>query len=305
MSCFHPATAYRLTTVFTEKGKSQIVFSFKDIENKPYERISLKCGRCDGCIIDRSRDWAIRCVHEASMYDENCFITLTFAEKYLNESGTLVKSDFQKFMKRLRKKYFGRKIRYYHCGEYGSKMSRPHHHACLFNFDFPDKVLWSERNGVLLYRSEILEKLWPFGFCTVGEVTFESAAYVARYIMKKIHSSDDGSDYVRLVETTGELVEILPEYTTMSRRPGIARDWFAKFSGDVFPKDFVTLAGRKVKSPRYYDLIYDEENPDGFDVIKKKRRTAGKKKSLENDGRRLREKEKCLVAKVKRLIREI
>ncbi len=203
-----------------------------------YHAIQLPCGQCSGCRLERSRSWAVRCVHEASLHDENCFITLTFNNHYLDPIGSLDKRTFQLFMKRLRKEIAPGKVRFFHCGEYGSKMKRPHHHACLFGFDFPDKWLFDTREGVDLYRSPMLERLWPFGFSTIGEVTFESAAYVARYISKKINGELAPAHYARVDHKTGEMFSILPEYITMSLRPGIAGAWFDKFEGDVFPRIF-------------------------------------------------------------------
>ncbi|AKI26868.1 replication protein VP4 [Gokushovirinae Bog1183_53] len=237
--------------------------------------------------------WAVRCVHEASLYENNCFITLTFSSEYLDSKVSLVKSDFQLFMKRLRKK-FGSGIRFYHCGEYGSQGDRPHHHALLFNFDFPDKVLWTVRKKIPLYRSEILEELWPYGFCVIGNVTFESAAYVARYIMKKQTGKDAKEHY------NGRL----PEYNTMSRRPGIARDWFEKFKTDVYPDDFLVIKnGIKCKPPRYYDKIYGLTNPDGFDIIKQRRDGKRALHASENTPERLSAREQVQLARLQSLKR--
>lgn len=250
-----------------ENGKYSIVFNKKESEGVS---VQLPCGQCIGCRLERSRQWAVRCMHEASLYKDNCFLTLTFNNDNLNSDGSLVKRDFVLFMKRLRKK-FGSKIRFFHCGEYGSKLSRPHHHACIFNFDFPDKVLWTVRDGIKLYRSKSLEKLWPYGFCTIGSVTFESAAYVARYITKKITGKKAESHYEKINKETGEVVKIVPEYITMSRRPGIARAWFEKFKDDVYPSDFVIIRNNiKCKPPKYYDKIYDEmtlDETNGYRVI--------------------------------------
>lgn len=256
MPCFHPLKGYRSRHV-NASGKRSIVFDIKSgyLDMK----LTIPCGQCIGCRLDRSRQWAIRCMHEASLYQRNCFITLTFNDQHVSDS--LNKRDFVLFMKRLRKK-FGEGIRYFHCGEYGELLQRPHHHACLFNFDFPDKVLFSVKRGVSLYRSAILEQLWPFGFCTVGSVTFESAAYVARYVTKKV-TGKKSSDYYQ-----GKV----PEYVTMSRRPGIAREWFERFKDDVYPSDFVVIRnGIKCRPPRYYDSIYDLYDSDSFATIKKKR----------------------------------
>merc|ERR1711906_76548 len=118
--------------------------------------------------------------HESSLYTNNIFITLTYDAEHLPEYGTLVKKDFQDFMKRLRKKYNKKKIRYYQCGEYGEKFGRPHYHAIIFNHTFPDmeKVPGKHKD---LYTPEILKKIWKKGHVSIGTVNFETAAYVANY----------------------------------------------------------------------------------------------------------------------------
>ena len=211
-------------------------------------------------------------MHEASLHDANCFITLTYAPDYLPKGGGLVLKDFQDFMKRLRKK-FGAGIRFFHCGEYGDKFGRPHYHACLFNFDFPDKILFEEEGDVRLYVSKVLSDLWPQGFSTIGDVTFESAAYVARYCTKKVAGDRAEDHYWRYDQRTGECWEIPPEYCTMSRRPGIAKGWFDRFHGDVYPCDSVTLRGGfEMKPPKAYDRYLELDNPELMASIKAKRK---------------------------------
>lgn len=168
-------------------------------------------------------------------------------------------------MKRLRKAYCTGKdnpIKFFHCGEYGENTQRPHHHACLFNFDFPDKTLWSIRDGIRLYRSKSLERLWPFGHSTIGEVTFESAAYVARYVLKKITGEAAKAHY------NGRI----PEFCTMSRGGrtgrGLAYQWFEKYTDDVYPKDFIVIRGKKIKVPKYYDRCMELTNPESFGILK-------------------------------------
>ena len=220
MACFHPIDAWR-------NAKRGITF---DHSKAVGFGLKLPCGQCVGCRLERSRQWAMRCVHEASLYDDNCFITLTYDAEHLPADGSLNKKHFQDFMKRLRSRFVERRIRFYHCGEYGVQYRRPHYHALLFNFDFVDKRLFKEVNGHRLYTSDDLALCWKLGFSSVGAVTFESAAYVARYIMKKV-TGDPAEDHYRGVNSeTGELTRLLPEYTTMSRRPGIAREWYERFS---------------------------------------------------------------------------
>lgn len=287
MPCYHPLLAYRSKEGKNENGKWPLVFNprdgFTDMEQY------VPCGQCIGCRLERSRQWAVRCVHEAKMHDENCFITLTFSDKYLNPSQTLVKADFQKFMKRLRSNT-GRKIRYFHCGEYGDKYRRPHHHACLFGWDFSDKSLWKIQNGERLYHSKLLGELWPFGLHAIGDVTFRSAAYVARYITKKITGEKAAEHY------GGRL----PEYTTMSRRPGIGAGWLEKYKDDVFPLDEVITRGKSCKPPRYYDKRYELLQPEIMAAVKAARAKKGDHKP---DQFRLEQKEKVKKSAIARLRR--
>lgn len=296
MPCYSPLKGW-LSNEVNGSGKRSIVFNKSEaLFSAP---VSIPCGQCIGCRLEKSRQWAIRCVHEASLYEDNCFITLTFEDRFVPANGSLVKSDFQKFMKRLRK-MFGKGVRYYHCGEYGSKLERPHHHACLFNFDFPDKKLWTVKGGNRLYSSEILSKLWPFGFCLIGDVTFESAAYVARYMLKK---------FVKNKVYPGLKEEYyhgrLPEYTTMSRRPGIGYEWFKKFSKDVFPEGYITIRGGiKCRVPVYYESIFDLTNPDILDKIKLMR-SYGAFNDPNNSPDRLRVREDLQIVRAKLLKREV
>ena len=212
MVCYYPLKGYR-----SRSGKGIVFNRANGFVDMP---MAVPCGQCIGCRLERSRMWAVRCVHEASLHADNCFITLTFDDSHLSHTGTLITSDFQKFMKRLRKEFSGRRIRYFHCGEYGEKLGRPHHHACLFGFDFSDKVLWSVRSNVKLYRSPTLDRIWGQGYCTIGDVNFESAAYVARYVTKKITGEVAVDHYkVGVDVSTGEVISKKPEFVTMSRRP--------------------------------------------------------------------------------------
>lgn len=233
----------------------------------------------------------MRCVYEAKEYEKNCFITLTYDNEHCPENSSLVKRDLQLFMKKLRKKY-GEKIRFYACGEYGEKYDRPHYHACIFNHDFEDKVLWSVREDINLYRSKSLEKMWPYGFSTIGDVTFESAAYVARYVMKKIYGDKAEQHYKGRV----------PEFTNMSRRPGIGKGFLMKFISDVYPGDKVVIKnGLILRPPKYYDSIYEKIDPAGMEEIKKRRQE--NHNDYEMQGFRLRCKRRLKEKKLKQLKR--
>ena len=133
--------------------------------------LQLPCGRCIGCRLERSRQWAMRCVHEASLSPYNSFITLTYDDAHLPYRSDLDYPAFQRFLKRLRKTASS-PVRFYMCGEYGPLTQRPHYHACLFNFDFADKTYWRTSDaGSRCYRSELLDRLWGLGHAECGAVT--------------------------------------------------------------------------------------------------------------------------------------
>jgi len=296
MPCYRPLKAWRAK----EGGVTFIrATAFVDLP------LSLPCGQCIGCRLERSRQWAVRCVHEAQMHEENCFITLTFNPECLEKRDnpwSVDVRDWQLFIKRLRKR-FGPGIRFFHCGEYGEYSGRPHYHACLFNFDFPDKQIWKVNNGQKLYVSKILEEIWPDGFCTVGSVTFESAAYVARYIMKKITGERAVRHYEHLDPVTGEITQLNPEYTTMSRRPGLGHGWLKKYESDVYPSDQIIINGKILKPPRYYDNQFEIICPDTVTAIKKTRIRRAKKQSKNNTVDRLAVREFIQNQKLKQLPR--
>ena len=170
--------------------------------------------------------WAVRCMHEASMHMFNSFVTLTYDDDHLPEYNSLNYKHFQDFMKRLRKSHNG--VRFYMCGEYGEDFSRPHYHALLFNCFFPDRKKHSTGDsGSVIYTSEALTKLWPFGFSSIGDVTFESAAYCSRYIMKKVTGDLAESHYETVDLSTSEVSARVPEFNRMSLKPGIGAEWIS------------------------------------------------------------------------------
>lgn len=193
----------------------------------------MSCGKCDGCLMEKARQWAVRCMHESQLHEKNCFVTLTYAEA----PERLQYVDFRLFLRRLRKRGA---VRYYVAGEYGGQGGRPHWHALLFGYDFADKLYWRESpGGAKLYRSELLEQLWPFGFSSVGTVTFQSAAYVARYVLK----ADAGGGFSR-----------------MSRKPGIGDGWYKLYKRDV-EDGRVVVDGVPQAAPRFYLRRLKAEKP--------------------------------------------
>lgn len=258
MPCFHPLRAYYTDHTNPSTGKRYLTFDHHN-QAQGYSHLTLPCGRCIGCRLERSRQWAIRCMHEASLHEHNAFVTLTYNDEHLAtlpgaDEGhpSLYPSHFTNFMKRLRHSR-GPGVRFFHCGEYGDKTNRPHHHALLFNCSFPDK-LPTTLPGNTNYRTYIsadLTQLWGHGHTYLSDVTFESASYVARYSLKKVYG--EGADDWYMGRR--------PEYLTMSRRPGIATDYFNKFYREIYMRDSCILNGREVKPPKFYDLKYEKMNP--------------------------------------------
>lgn len=224
------------------------------------------------CRIARGRAWAIRCVHESQKHLQNAFITLTYAPEHLPYGGTLVKKDFQDFMKRLRKSIAPKKISFFHCGEYGENLSRPHYHALLFGHDFQDKLPWKKsRDGSQIFTSQTLEKLWGKGFCSIGAVTHQSAAYCSAYILKKINGDLAETHYRRVLED-GSIIDLQPEYITMSLRPAIGADWMKQYASETYPSDTVIMRGKETKPPRYYDKLLKRSDAELHEKIKKVRK---------------------------------
>lgn len=263
MPCYHPYRVFRSNRgVNPETGNWPIVFNAKD-GYTDLPPIYIPCGQCIGCRLERSRVWAARCMLESAQYADNCFLTLTFDDAHLPCGDSLEKDTFVKFMKDLRYR-FGSGIRYFHCGEYGDLSQRPHHHAILFNFSFPDRKLFSSNGVSNYYTSEMLNRLWPYGLTLIGDVTFESCAYVARYVCKKVTGDKSKVD----AHYHGRL----PEYVTMSRRPGIAQDFVRQYQDDIYNYDRVVIRESVSCLPfRYFDKQLSLTNPERYAIIKASR----------------------------------
>ena len=318
MPCYSPLKGWRATQPNDKTGRYGIVFNQKmGDKDRPMD---VPCGKCIGCRLEKSRQWAMRCVHEAQLHEENSFITLTYNNENLPEGANLDVKHFQDFMKRYRKFVAPKKLRFFHCGEYGendpnnkkhrksygqSKLGRPHYHAIIFGHDFRDKEIYTERDGITLYSSKTLEKIWGKGFCTIGEANFETAAYCARYITKKINGELAEDHYTRIYPDIGSFYKLKPEYITMSRRPGIAAKWLEKYKGDIYPKDHCSINGRIMRPTRFYDNILEMEDPELLEKMKRKRTLDAKKMKHDNTGQRLLDKETVKKAQIKFLKRTL
>ncbi len=311
MPCYKPLDGYSSEYV-NASGAQRIVFNPAKSDN-PKQIIPIPCGRCIGCRLDKAKSWALRCYHEASLYgDKNAYITLTYSQESLPEFYSLQKLHFQKFIRSLRKKT-KLKLRYYMCGEYGNlccehngwtehpvpekdpcticTTGRPHYHAIIFNYDFPDKKFFTLRKGNRVYTSEVLAKTWTHGHHEISGASFQSASYVAQYILKKQNGKWAEKAYTNFNR--------IAPYTQMSLRPGIGKKFYEKYKSDFFPHDYaVTPDGRKMPVPAYYTNLLQKEDPDLYTILK----AARLEKAISNPDNtedRLASREICQTAKLK------
>lgn len=307
MSCYKPLKGYRTPTgvVFQELKRYDII---GDIE--------IPCGMCIGCRMRRASDWTLRIMHEASMWESNSFLTLTYGRDALPPNASLEHKDFQLFLKRLRKES-GKPIRYYMCGEYGPLNQRPHYHACIFNEDFRQdrKPSGKSGSGQLMYESERLTKLWGHGKATVQDLVKESAGYCARYIMKKQLGENAKTAYDTIDPETGEIIKRKPEYNAMSLKPeGIGAAWFRKYGSDVYPNDYVITDGQKATPPKYYDKLLKRHGKEGpeknlriqdTDEIQWRREQKARNVAQDNTDERREVREKVHEARMKKFERNL
>lgn len=306
MSCYHPLKGFRIGTNLSGKPDYKICsYDTKYVVKnklgnwipvlepipsdmglpKVSESIDIPCGKCVGCLLARSRQWADRCMLEAKYHSANSFITLTYDNDHLPPSRecinsltgeisespyrSLQKKDFQDFMKRLRSRIDPVRIRFFACGEYGdfAKTGRPHYHAIIFGYDFPDREEFrSNFRGEKYYRSSLLESVWNKGISCVTDISWDTCAYVARYCLKK---RDNDLRYFY------DTFNLDPEFTIMSRKPGIARLYYDENKDSIYQDERIILSdekgGKIIRPPKYFDKLYDIEYPEEFELIKSKR----------------------------------
>lgn len=320
MPCYRPLQAW-------QRGAAKPVFSCPS--GSGYRRIEVPCNQCVGCRLDYSLEWATRCVHESLMHAESCSLTLTYSDEKMPPAGWLRHRDFQLFMKRLRERVArdaGKDeraqrgvsprsplIRYFMAGEYGETYSRPHYHAIVFGFSPKDRVFYrNSEAGFRVYTSRLLDELWQNGAVYVGDMSFEFAAYIARYILKV--NKADGPHFREIVDVeSGEVHKRPHEYCKASLKPGIGAGFVSRFFSDVYPRDEVVLRGRCVAVPRYYDRLLERVSPVYLAELKAKRRDAMDKRMEQltvefpelryRDVRRLDVEEKVKISRIRSLKR--
>lgn len=268
MACFHPLAAWR--GKLNESAKRPVVFSSHGAV--PNSGLLIPCGRCVGCQLERARQWAMRAIHESKLHAANSFVTVTYDDEHLPKNGSLSVRDHQLFLKRLRERV-GAGVRFMMSGEYGETTVRPHYHYLLFGYRPDDLRLYASNNGNPIFTSAFLDDIWGFGECKVGEVTFESAGYVARYTLKKLSDNKLSQVY--------EGRE--PEFFLMSRRPGIGSGWAKMFYDEWYRGDYSIVNGHKVKPPKYYDSLVEKFAPSTLRRVKDERKVARSQDEIDRD----------------------
>lgn len=290
MGCDNPINAYRSSEFNPATGKYGITFSRKDALNPASISGSFKvpCGRCQGCLLERSRQVSVRCMHEAQLHEQNCFLTLTYSDEHLPVDYSVNKLQPQLFLKRLRDFIAPTTIKFYGCGEYGEKSYRPHYHILIFGYDFPDKKHFETTpQGHKLYVSERLHKLWPFGLATIGALTYQTASYTARYTMKKLDGINrrDSDYYLRTHPLHGFICRVQPEFPMISRGgrtgKGLGYGWYEKYGKETFTHDSVIVEGYRAQPPRYY---FNQLSKEEQDKVTERRRKSIREHGREPDG---------------------
>lgn len=262
-----------------------------------FDWVPIPCGSCIGCRIDRARQWAARLMLEKEYSTDTWFITLTYDNDHLvfgsdpvkvasaygdvwqypnvSKSGhlTLNREDYKNFNKRLRKR-FGSGIRFFLAGEYGERTNRPHYHGIYFNLPLDDCEVFKVVHGVPYYTSKTIAELWPFGFHLIGKVSYDTCAYVSRYVTKKLHDVD-----VSKYEELG----IEREFCRMSRRPGIGKQWFDDHGDDIDAISYIITVSTpngavQFSSPKYFDRLIEALDGVRMADLKEKRKFKAQKR---------------------------
>lgn len=203
-----------------------------------YKSRMVPCGHCDEDFLAKAKEWSRRCLMECKNSPHNWFLTLTFDDRFC--PGKLDKKDVSDFLKRLRS-YLGDGVRFFACGELGTKSKRPHYHMILFNCELKD--LYPAEPTSNLCCSKLINRIWPYGMHRLGPVTQETCNYVARYTAKKVGDKDG--------------------FLLMSRRPGIGFDYL-KANEHTLDLDYIPLMvnGRltRCKPPRYAERIFKDRD---------------------------------------------
>lgn len=321
MSCYHPLLGipeYNPRTnkpYLTVNGKPRLRIFKMEGDDDPRmllpDVVQIPCGNCIGCRLEYSRQWANRCMLELKYHESAYFLTLTYNDGnlpihwHVDEAtgeaapvATLVKRDWQLFMKRLRRAFPDQKLRFFMSGEYGEKNMRPHFHAIVFGLKIDDLKFYKHLDKYDYFTSETINKIWDYeclpshefdgckmvydvvscqysitplttrGLVVIGEVNWDTCAYTARYVMSKMKgpSASFYPDH-----------GLLPPFTLMSRKPGIGRQYYDDHP-DLYDCAYINVStpqgGKKFPPPKYFDRILEQENPELLASLKEQRKAA-------------------------------
>lgn len=228
----------------------------------PRDSVILDCGRCIFCRKKKSLELARRCVLHASMYNDNCFLTLTYDETKENYTPEASYRDIQLFKKRLRKKVFkdtGKRIEIFNVLEFG-KNKKKHYHLIIFNYIPKELFIFSAKNNINIYTSPELTKLWTFGFHTIGNVSIASSLYQAQYMDKDTKNGNT-----------------LNKYRSKSYHSGIGKPYFLQNYKQILLLGYVPFNDSKMPIPRYFLKIADKHYSHFYNPIKFEDTTERKK----------------------------
>lgn len=304
MPCYHPMSAWQKTdgTIIihgdirdANRKRSPKSLIAKGINPLTDKKIVIPCGQCIGCRLEYSRQWADRCYLESKMHEHNYWLTLTYDEDHIKDllkasikrdTGEIInapmlrKKDLTGFIKRLRehwqRKYNITGLKFYGCGEYGTQNHRPHYHISIFGLDIPDIQLWFTKDGFPTFRSAEIENIWGKGRLTINRNTWQTSAYTARYMLKKLKGREAKEQY--------EKAGVTPEFTICSRNPGIGKSYYDTHKEEIYAKDEIAYLKAKGgaqtrKPPKYFDRLYKAENPEGYAAHQKRREAIAKRKT--------------------------
>lgn len=215
--------------------------------------IYVPCGTCEICTRRRTREWADRLVlhYDTMTVKKACFVTLTYNKEHIPDNYSLNKRDIQLFFKRIRKwfeqRQIDQKIKYYLCGEYGPKTSRPHYHAIIFGMD------------ASLETKEIIDYCWPNGYNSIKRFNRERAHYVAGYIQKKVYGKKASKIHY-------ENQNRIPPFSMMSK--GITLEYIKKNAADLKKRLIYMIKGVPRIIPRYFRKILEVTKDEIYEMVR-------------------------------------
>lgn len=263
MACFHPREIVvnkpKLVYSWTKMSDGTLKRSSKPFAAAGKYTISVPCGKCPACLALAQSQWSFRIEREAlyGNYASVLFVTFTYDNEHLPSDFGLHKSEMQKYFHDLRQnidrtygidKDFPYHLRYYVCGEYGSRRGRPHFHCILY---LKRSIDW-----------KLIQSSWSKGIVDIREFTPARAGYVAKYSVKQLELDYEGR----------------PRPFHMQSR-GLGKCWLDSCSitieGLNYNGYFANLSGRKVKLPRYYlDKLIPKEYKVRKDALGNVHRTS-------------------------------